>query len=57
MGIFSVGVFASVVLVKQHVLIDIPAGILVFELGYLITHVSGIHLRIMKLLPPRDAVK
>lgn len=57
MGIFSVGVFASVVLVKQHVLIDIPAGILVFELGYLITHVSGIHLRIMKLLPPRDAAK
>lgn len=57
MGIFSVGVFASVVLVKQHVLIDIPAGILVFELGYLITHLIGIHLRIMKLFPPRDTVK
>lgn len=56
MGIFSVGVFASVVLVKQHVLIDIPAGILVFELGYLITHLSGIHKRVMNLFPPRDGV-
>ena len=54
MGIFSLCVFASVVLVKQHVLIDIPAGILVFELGYLITHFSKIHLRIMKIMPPRN---
>ena len=53
-GIFTLGVFASVVLVKQHVLIDIPAGILVFELGYLITHFSGIHLRVMKIMPPRN---
>ena len=56
MGAFSVGVFASVVLVKQHVLIDIPAGILIFEISYLITHLSGIHKPIAKLLPPRGAV-
>lgn len=30
---FSLGVFASVLFVKQHVLLDIPAGILVAELG------------------------
>ena len=57
MGVFSFGVFASVVLVKQHVLIDVPAGILMFEIGYLITHFSGIHKPITKLIPPRGAVK
>ncbi len=31
--IFTLFVFASVVLCKQHVLIDIPAGIIVFEIG------------------------
>ena len=42
MGIFTALVFASVVLVKQHVFIDIPAGILVFEIGYLITRLTKI---------------
>ena len=56
MGAFSVGVFASVVLVKQHVLIDIPAGILVFELGYLITHIIGVHKKILKHFPTRDTI-
>ena len=51
MGFFSLGVFASVVFVKQHVFIDIPAGVLVFELGYLITHLSGLHVAIMKRIP------
>ena len=30
-------VFASTLLVKQHVLVDIPAGILVAELGLLLS--------------------
>lgn len=33
----SVGVFMSVVFLKQHYLVDIPAGILVFELALLLT--------------------
>ena len=48
MGLFSLGVFASVVFVKQHVFIDIPAGILVFELGYAITHFTGLHKRVIR---------
>lgn len=36
-GIFSILVFASVVLVKQHVVVDIVGGILVFELGLFLT--------------------
>ncbi len=37
MGVFAVLVFASVVFVKQHFFLDIPAGILVFEIGLLVT--------------------
>ena len=37
MLIFTLLVFASTVLVKQHVLVDIPAGILVAELGLLLS--------------------
>ena len=37
MGIFAFLVFASVVFVKQHFFVDIPAGILVVEIGALIT--------------------
>ena len=48
MGLFTLGVFASVVLVKQHVFIDIPAGVLVFELGYAVTHFTGVHRWIQK---------
>ena len=33
----SLGVFMSVVFLKQHYLVDIPAGILVFELALLLT--------------------
>ena len=46
MGVFSLGVFASVLLVKQHIILDIPAGILVFELGYLIVHLTKIDQKI-----------
>ena len=38
MGIMTFAVFLSVLFVKQHIIIDIPAGILVFELAYLIVH-------------------
>ena len=39
---FSVAVFLSTVFVKQHVVLDIPAGILVFEAGLLIVKLTGI---------------
>ena len=35
---FSVLVFASVVLVKQHVILDIPAAIIIVELSALIVY-------------------
>ena len=40
-GVFSVLVFASVVLVKQHLFVDIPAGILLAELGLLLSKKLG----------------
>lgn len=49
MGVFSLGVFLSVLLVKQHIILDIPAGILVFELAYLIVHLTKIDKKIAKL--------
>ena len=36
-GVFGVLVFASVLLVKQHVLVDIPSGIIVAEAGLFIS--------------------
>ena len=39
--VLSLLVFASVVYTKQHRLIDIPSGILVLEIGCLISHFSG----------------
>ena len=38
----SIGVFMSVVFVKQHFFVDIPAGIIVFEIGLLLTKVFKI---------------
>lgn len=49
MGVFSLGVFLSVLFVKQHIIIDIPAGILAFELGYLIVHLTKIDKKIANL--------
>lgn len=49
MGIFSLGVFASVLFVKQHIILDIPAGILVFELAYLTVHLTKLDQRITNL--------
>ena len=36
-AVFTFAVFAAVLLVKQHVLVDIPAGIIAAELGLLLT--------------------
>lgn len=38
----TVGVCLSVVLVKQHYFIDIPAGILLFELAFLLVNKTGL---------------
>ena len=35
--IFTLLVFASTVCIRQHVLVDIPAGVAVFEIGFLIS--------------------
>ena len=42
-AVFSAAVFASVLFVKQHYVIDVPAGILAFEAGLVITKYSHIH--------------
>lgn len=39
-AVFSFLVFASVLLVKQHCIIDVPAGILAFEAGFLMTRLA-----------------
>ncbi len=39
----TIAVFASVVLVKQHRLVDIAGGVLVFELGMLLTRRRNLH--------------
>lgn len=41
-AVFSVLVFLSVLFVKQHLIFDIPTGILAFEAGLLITKLSGL---------------
>ena len=50
LGLFSLGVFASVLFVKQHFIIDIPAGILVFELAYFIVNRTKLDEKLAKLL-------
>ena len=39
-AVFTFLVFASVLFVKQHCIVDIPAGILAFETGFLITKIT-----------------
>ena len=48
-AIFSALVFFSVLFVKQHLILDIPAGILVFEAGLLITKITRINRKISNL--------
>ena len=42
-AVFSILVFASVVFTKQHIFIDIPGGILIFELGLIISRLTGFY--------------
>ncbi len=39
---FSIAVFLSTVFLKQHFVVDIPAGILVFEVAFIIVSLTGI---------------
>ena len=48
-AMFSAGVFLSVLFVKQHLIFDVPAGILIMELSLLITRVSGIDKKLSNL--------
>lgn len=41
-GVFTLLVFASTVLIKQHFVIDIPAGILVCEIGLFLSRRCGL---------------
>lgn len=41
-AVFSVLVFLSVLFVKQHMFVDIPAGIIIFEAGLLIARLIGL---------------
>lgn len=50
---FSVAVFLSTVFVKQHVVLDIPAGILVFEAGLLIVKLTGIDSKLRSVFTRR----
>ena len=40
MAVFSFAVFASVLFTRQHFLIDIPAGILVLEIGIILSKIT-----------------
>ena len=53
--VFSIGVFMSTVLLKQHVLLDIPADILVFEIGMLIVRITKIDTKISVLFPAKNS--
>ncbi len=50
--VFTLFVFASTVLVKQHFIIDIPAGIIVVEIGLLISEKYG-GWKIMNRIQPK----
>lgn len=50
-GIFTLFVFASTVLLKQHFIVDIPAGILAVEIGLLLSKRCGLWKLISKLQP------
>lgn len=52
--IFTLSVFASTVLVKQHVLVDILAGVAVCEIGLLISKCTGADRVLRRLNRPFD---
>ena len=43
--IMSLGVFASTLFIKQHVILDMFGGIVVFEIGYFVAGKIVPHLR------------
>ena len=51
MFIVSIFVFASVVLIKQHYVVDIFAGILLFEIVYFIVNKARLHRLGARMLP------
>lgn len=48
-AVFSVLVFLSVLFVKQHLIFDVPTGIIAFEAGILITKLSGVDKKLSEL--------
>lgn len=52
-AIFSILVFASVVLVKQHLFVDILGGILIGELGFLMVRLFHTDKWLYKIVPQR----
>ncbi len=52
--VFSIGVFLSTVFLKQHVVVDIPAGILVFEIGWIIVNLTGVDKKVARLFEPKN---
>lgn len=41
--VFSLLVFASVVFTKQHIVVDIPGGILMLEIGIILSKLTGLY--------------
>lgn len=41
MTVFTFLVFASVLFTRQHIIVDIPAGILMLEIGILVSRITG----------------
>ena len=54
-ALFAIAVFASVVLVKQHVTLDILGGVLVFEIGLMLSDTIHLDRLLLKLIPKRNA--
>ncbi len=52
-AVFSVLVFASVVLVKQHLFVDILGGILIGELGFLMVRLFHTDKLLSKIIPAK----
>ncbi len=51
---FSIAVFLSTVFLKQHVVVDIPAGILVFEVALIIVNLTGLDTKILGFIKSKN---
>ncbi|MBR0137897.1 MAG: hypothetical protein IJM15_05755 [Erysipelotrichaceae bacterium] len=47
--IFTIGVFASTLLIKQHLLIDVISGVAIAEFGQYVSNHTGLHLKFKAL--------